>query len=563
MHTVCTLSVLLASAVSALTLNTTNNVPTAITKNGTYYGTHTSKWHQDYFQGIPYAQPPVGNLRFRDPQPLNTSWSEPRNATEMGYMCYGYGPTQQVLGEYVSEDCLTLNIYRASNVSVSKEPLPVVVYIHGGLFKHGGSRDPRLNMTSLVQVGVQNGQEFIGVTLNYRLSYWGFLYGNEVAQEGAANLGLKDQRLALRWIRENIYAFGGDPDRVTVWGQEAGAASVGMQLVAYGGRDEGLFRAAMMQSGSPTLMWPSVAADEWQPVYDGFVNATNCTGGVDTLACLRGVDADTLSAVFDSDITAFNRPNPVVDGDFLQDLGSRELNAGHFVKVPILLGTTQDEGTWQYYGVGGINTTAQFMDMVAHDGLSNETAHKIAQLYPDDPAQGIPSTLDGRPENNTGLGWQWKRSSAYNGDKVMQAGRRLASHAWAKHGVDVYTYIYDVLFHAKWWEYGAQQQDDLAFFFHNVTLSESLSPEDQADQKETFEPLSYLMSSMVISFVNTLSPNNIPINGTKTWPRYSLEDRSAVVFDVNATRLMRTETDDFRSEAIAYWMDLFTDEYPK
>ncbi|KAJ5364910.1 carboxylesterase family protein [Penicillium cataractarum] len=109
--------------------------------------------------------------------------------------------------------------------------------------------------------------------------------------------------------------------------------------------------------------------------------------------------------------------------------------------------------------------------MVIYDGISKKTAKEIARLYPDDPAQGIPSTLSGRPGSRTGLGLQWKPSSAYNRDK------------WARHGVDVYAYVYDVLFHAKWWEQGAQEQDDIAFFFHNVTLSEALSPTDQADQK--------------------------------------------------------------------------------
>jgi carboxylesterase type B len=337
-------------------------------------------------------------------------------------MCYGYGPTQMVLGEYVSEDCLTLNIYRPSNVSASKGPLPVAVYIHGGLFKHGSGRDPRYNATSLLQVSVQNDQEFIVVTLNYRLSYWGFLYGKEVAEEGVANLGLKDQRLALRWIKENIKAFGGDPEKITIWGQEAGAYSVGLQLLAYGGRDDGLFRAAIAQSGSPMLMWPSITAEEWQPLYNKFVNATNCSDAADTLACLRSVDASTLSIVFSSNIATLNRPNPVVDGDFIRELGSKALNNGNFVKVPLLLGTTRDEGTWIYYGVKGINTTTEFKKMVEYDGLSTATANKIEKLYPDDPNQGIPQTLVGRPGEQSGLGNQWKRSSAYNGDKVMQAG---------------------------------------------------------------------------------------------------------------------------------------------
>ncbi|KAE9568919.1 putative secreted lipase [Colletotrichum fructicola] len=554
-----------AITVSAQFQNSTNTtVPTATTLNGTYYGVHHSNWHQDFFEGIPYAQPPTESLRFRDPQSLNTSWTGQRNAAVLGFMCYGYGATQMVLGQFISENCLTLNVYRPSNVSSSKGLLPVAVYIHGGLFEHGTGRDPRYNMTSLLQVGVQNGQEFIGVTLNYRLSYWGFLYGNEVANEGVANLGLKDQRLALQFLKENIEAFGGDPERITIWGQEAGAFSAGLQLLAYGGRDDGLFQGAILQSGSPTLMWPSVTADEWQPLYDQFVNATNCSTSTNTLDCLRSVDADILSSVFDSDITTDDHPNPVVDGDFSQDVGSKEMQAGHFVRVPLILGTTRDEGTWQQYVVKNINTTDEFLNMVRDDGLNEDAANEIARLYPDEPDQGIPATLEGRPGNETGLGYQWKRTSAYTGDMIMQAGRRLASQVWAGNDVAVYSYVYDVLFHAHWWQTGSQEQDDIAFLFHNVTLSEALSPSDQADQKDTFEPLSYLMCSMWISFFHTLDPNNHPVNGTNVWPKYNASSPENFVFDVNATELSRSETDDFRSEAMSYWIDLFsTNEYPK
>lgn len=174
-------------------------------------------------------------------------------------------------------------------------------------------------------------------------------------------------------------------------------------------------------------MWPSVTADDWQPLYDQFVNATNGSASTNTLDCLRSVNADVLSSVFDSDITTDDHPNPVVDGDFIQDLGSREMQAGHFVRVPLILGTTRDEGTWQHYVVKNINTTDEFLNMVRDDGLSEDAANEIARLYPDEPHQGIPATLKGRPGNETGLGYQWKRTSAYTGDMIMQAGRRLAS----------------------------------------------------------------------------------------------------------------------------------------
>lgn len=118
-------------------------------------------------------------------------------------------------------------------------------------------------------------------------------------------------------------------------------------------------------------MWPSVSANEWQHHYEEFLNATTCTNSTDSLTWLRKVDADVPSDAFQSDFTTLNHINPVVDGDFIQDLGSKELNAGHFVKVPSLLGTTQDEVTWNYYGVEKINATGQFLEMASYDGLSH------------------------------------------------------------------------------------------------------------------------------------------------------------------------------------------------
>jgi carboxylesterase type B len=158
-------------------------------------------------------------------------------------------------GYNVSEDCLYLNVIRPSNSSKKhRGGLPVAVWIYGGGFSQGSGVDTRYNLSFIVQESVNLGQPMLGITLNYRLSAWGFLQGDQVRGSGDTNIGLRDQRLALQWIQENIASFGGDPEQVTIWGQSAGAGSVGMHIMAYNGRDDKLFRSAIMESGSPVAI---------------------------------------------------------------------------------------------------------------------------------------------------------------------------------------------------------------------------------------------------------------------------------------------------------------------
>ncbi|KAF7514498.1 hypothetical protein G7054_g15263 [Neopestalotiopsis clavispora] len=231
--------------------------PSASTKNGTYLGKTNVHYNQDEFLGIPYAQPPVGDLRFRGPASLNESWSEERNATEYSPICVGYGSDSNYYES--SEDCLTINIVRPAGIPT--EPLPVLVWLYGGGFYEGGTVDPRYNLSRLVQKSVEANKPIIGVSLNYRLSAFGFLWSEEVKANGSANNGLRDQRLALHWLQENVAAFGGDPAKVTLFGESAGAIAIGRHLTAYGGRDDGLFRAVIMESGGPLERWPYATPD--------------------------------------------------------------------------------------------------------------------------------------------------------------------------------------------------------------------------------------------------------------------------------------------------------------
>jgi len=236
--------------------------------------------------------------------------------------------------------------------------LPVGVYIYGGGSNGGSSVDGRYNLSYIVSHATQHGLPFIAVSFNYRSSLWGFITSREVLGAGNSNLGLRDQRLALHWVQENIAAFGGDPSKVTIWGGSTGADDVGLHLTAYGGRDDGLFRAAILQSGGPITRtgYKQVPA---QQHYDRLVSMTSCSEpkNGDTLECLRQVPLPALLAAFNDSVEADSpfmtvMSVPALDGDFIQGYGSLAVKSSRFVKVPILSGVVTNEGsTWIPDGV--------------------------------------------------------------------------------------------------------------------------------------------------------------------------------------------------------------------
>ena len=487
-----------------------DGAPTVAVTNGTYYGLYDATHKQDQFLGMPFAQPPVGQLRLANPVSLNTTWEGSTNATEYSPECYGYGSDQWVLGNIVSEDCLTLNVVRPSGIAAGAN-LPVGVWIHGGGHYEGGSRDPRYNFSEIVQLSTEIGKPFVAVSINYRLQAFGFLFGTAIQNAGVANLGYKDQRLALHWVQENIAAFGGDPAKVTIFGESAGGFSVGGQLVAYGGRDDGLFRGAIQQSGSGPTTTRYLTAAGWDPYYNNIVQATNCSGVNDTLACLRTVPIDRLSAVFNSSVTAAVPGwGPQIDGDFLQASSNTLFSNGQFVKVPLLHGQNADEGT--AFGVRGINTTDQFLAAVRQRGADNATATTIATLYPDDPDVGVPSTLVGRPPpSQASLGYQWKRSAAFVGDMVMHAPRRFTSQIWAANNLSAYAYYFDVLVHGLPPTVGSTHFQEVAFVFDNTGgrgYMNAVAQNPFQDEPQSYFDLARIMSSLWISFIVDGDPNS-------------------------------------------------------
>jgi para-nitrobenzyl esterase len=300
------------------------------------------------FRGVPYAAPPVGRLRWRPPEPA-PRWTGVRQAARLGRNCTQPRMYDDIdpFAAGVSEDCLYLNVWTAGTAPAARRP--VMVWIHGGGFRAGFGGEERHHGARLAQKGA------VVVTLNYRLGAFGFLAHPALAAESprgaSGNYALLDQIAALRWVQRNAARFGGDPSRVTIFGESAGAMSVAALVASPLAR--GLFHGAILESmaGLGTI---AGRRDSAEAQGARFAEAIGVAGaGPDALARLRAVSADSLlaalAAVERGDPAAGHLPapvpaRPVVDGWVLPRRIDSALAAGAANVVPVIVGSTADEG---------------------------------------------------------------------------------------------------------------------------------------------------------------------------------------------------------------------------
>jgi len=297
------------------------------------------------FKGIPYAAPPVGRLRWRPPQPP-APWSRTRDASHFGDDCM-QTPYVIPTGQKTSEDCLTVSLWTTQNYR--KTPRPVMVFIYGGAFIGGSAAYPLYDGAKLAREGV------VVVGFNYRVGIFGFLahpqLSAESSQHVSGNYGLLDQIAALQWVKANIAAFGGDPGRITVFGESAGAVSIAVLMTSPLTKD--LFQQAIIQS--PTLPPLATRADAEK--------AGSAVGP--QIAALRQLSAAELLTHNDSffprsnehgvRLTAF--PAPIVDGYVLPEQPRAVFEKGTLNAVPLIVGVNADEGR-MFSGEGATAATS-------------------------------------------------------------------------------------------------------------------------------------------------------------------------------------------------------------
>jgi para-nitrobenzyl esterase len=324
------------------------------------------------FADIPYAAPPVGALRWRFPQPAQP-WSGTRNATWPGPACaQTAGDMNGGVGS-TSEDCLTLNVYTPP-VAQRSGPLPVMVWIHGGAFVSGSGS--AYNASVIATRG-----KAVVVTINYRLGPFGFLVtkglDGESPDGASGNYGLADQQAALRWVQANVARFGGNRRNVTIFGESAGATSVCDQLASP--TAAGLFQRAIAESGCSSLDLPRASAEQrGQQV----ATSLGCTDAATQVACLRAKPVADLLQASTGAATSLTSYAPSAGDRLLPQPVATALAAGRFNRVPVILGTNHDEGTFLTQLILG---TYQLTDDTYNYALSVQygaTWPAVAAQYP-------------------------------------------------------------------------------------------------------------------------------------------------------------------------------------
>ncbi|KAI1506230.1 Alpha/Beta hydrolase protein [Biscogniauxia marginata] len=520
-----------------------------VTPQGTLVGSVLG--NVENFGGIPFAEAPVGNLRLRPPQRLNSSLGT-FDATGPGPSCpQMFFSTEgdlltSVLGLLIdtplfqvatgqTEDCLTMRVHRPAGTAPDAK-LPVLFWIFGGGFELGS---PLLfDGGPFVANSILQNKPVIFVSVNYRVGGFGFLAGKEILADGAANLGLLDQRMGLEWVQDNIAAFGGDPEKVTIWGESAGAISVFDQMALYGGdityNGKQLFRGGIMNSGSIVPADPTDCS-RCQGIYDTVVKEAKCAEATDTLACLREADYDTfLHAVNSvpgvlsySSLALSYLPRP--DGVVLTESPEVLATNGQYAAVPMIIGDQEDEGTLFSLFQPNITTQDKLVDYLGTVLFANADREDLVTLvntYEPDPAAGSPfrTGILNNPYP------EFKRLAAILGDLVFTLTRRvflditLAAHpdvpAWSY--LASYDYGTPIL--------GTFHGSDLLQVFYGVLPNYA----------------SRTIHSYYLSFVYNGDPNDEDAAGDiPEWPQWK-DDRQLMQFFSDRASLL---ADDFRQDS--------------
>ncbi len=473
------------------------------------------------FLGIPYAAPPVGPLRFAPPEPA-APWSAVRDTTAPGPLCPQPPNPFGVAAPAVSEDCLTLNVYAPDPAPTAA---PVMVWIHGGGFVWGAGSEPTYDGRVLASQGV------VVVTFNYRLGALGFLAHPALAAENpdrpsSGNYGLLDQQRALAWVQENIAAFGGDPQNVTIFGESAGGASVCLHLVISRGR--GLFGRAILQSGICSPATPR-AAGEAQGLQ--LAAALGCDTAADVAGCLRAAPADAVATALPVPPALLfgqgTRFGPVEDGLIIAGNPIVQLFTGQFEKVPVIIGANGDEGRLFILMAGGGLSEADYRAM--WDGLMPGKADQILAEYPVPPGGSVDDV-----------------AAEALGDGLFVCMAKLGAQVLA--GASVPTYVYHFtrpVETAVFPDFGATHTAELKFVFGTEYLGVGLGPADL--------PLAAAMQGYWTRFARQGDPNS-PLGTGVAWPVYSNANGEKAYLRLDSDIAVER---DLEAERCAFWSQLY------
>ncbi|MDH4981581.1 carboxylesterase family protein [Hyphomicrobium sp. D-2] len=503
------------------------------------------------FRGIPYGMSVAGDSRWEPPKPA-ASWSGVLPAMHFKEPCAQaarYGLTQRS----DNEDCLYLNVSLPTDANASldageagaalaKRKLPVIIWIHGGAFVGGSAALYRLD-------ALARKADAVVVSMNYRLGVFGFMPHPAFGTERNGGYALEDQRLAMRWVQENIAAFGGDPDNVTIAGESAGAASVCMHLIAPE-ETKGLFHKAIVQSGACVFRLRNV--EDGKNFGAVVAEKAGCTDAATVLQCMRGKDPQTLIAAGEE----------VGAGDllaFAQTYGARTvplqgldaIASGKFARVPVLNGGTRDElSLYVGYDVqAGKKFTAENYDEVIAI-LYGDNAAKVLEQYPlsayASAAQAITAaTTDFRPD----LG--------INRCLYLETARLMSQHVpvYQWEFADRHTPVLGVAMPIEpdpGFELGAAHSSELNAYFPNFSNTTAISGPDLPPQSQV---MADQMTESWATFMRTGTPK---ADGAPAWKAYA-EGAQTMRFEPGNIHAIDLAAD----AKCAFWQSLYPEYFAK
>ncbi|VVT54503.1 uncharacterized protein SAPINGB_P004108 [Magnusiomyces paraingens] len=509
------------------------------------------------YRGIPFVEPPVGDMRFKHSVPFKGSL-DGFEAFDFGPACYSINPYKSFdyLAKAVplvswktpslldaikiadqAEDCLTINVYRPAGIPKHVK-LPVMVWTYGGAFQIGSSN--LYPGDKFIRDSVTLGEPVVFVTFNYRLGPWGFLGGEAIGAENSTNPAIYDIINAFNWVKENIGRFNGDKNRITAFGESSGAMLLShiMTSTAFNEEDP-LFHAAILQSGGILPLSDAITSNSSNDLFLTFSEAAGCGGLSDqteALSCLRTKDEKVLyqAQTYDQNLlnffdlpTTFTVWGPKPDGILWEGNSFKNVRRDGLPNIPIITGNQEDEGTLISLFFLTFNSTATDEKLLRIFPNGGERLNNFLKMYPDIPSEGAPFRTGDANE----LWPNFKRLSALLTDIIFTIPRRvMLRYSEKNRSAPTYTFWADNL--------------------HNVlpylgtTHASCLIPQFYLDN--TFPSRAY--RDYFISFANHYNPNTNN-GGLPYWPKYTNENLEMlhIMADSGSTR-----KDDFRRDRTDY-----------
>ncbi|XP_075530986.1 acetylcholinesterase-like [Dermacentor variabilis] len=494
------------------------------------------------YRGIPFAEPPVGKLRFRPPQP-KAPWEGTLDATAGSTVCAqvpfpGFGMEHL----NITEDCLHLNVWvpeLARNASSSR---PVLIWIHGGGFTFGSANEANYSGAVLTAFA-----EVLVVSMNYRLSILGFLNANSTDAPG--NVGLLDQVMALKWVQRNIEFFGGDPQQVTLFGESAGSMSVHAHIMSP--MSERLFKRALLMSGT------MFSIDVWDTVHESMVKGdkvaaiVGCSeGGTIDLSsnpqniinCLRNKSTEELVAAAGQSVAPkLMSFFPTYHDAFLPRNPIEAMKRGFFTPVDVMAGVASDEAAILFLFPPLPDLLAEDLVSVSQNRIAESLEACLSRLWKQDTPDVLRMYVDDAPQgDNNALRRQYVD---FTSDRVFNCPLRFMADKHSERGGKVFAYVFahkSATATLPGWM-GTPHSFEIPFVFGEKYAADPASPDGR-------------MSEAFMRMVATFSENGVPeLPNNQQWPPYTRSSPVMMVMDHNTFN----QTLDFRASQCERWRPLF------